>query len=89
MDTCRTLERLKKRNKKQNEHIKSNYKRVSVVIRNDVYQRIINIYGEDISMNGFINELILSNIEEYEESVRVEEDEEQKTAEVMPEFMRD
>lgn len=89
MDTYRTLERLKKRNKKQNEHIKSNYKRVSVVIRNDVYQRLIKIYGEDISMNGFINELILSNIEEYEESVRAEKEEEQTTAEIMPEFMQD
>lgn len=42
---------------KQNEHIKENYKRVSITIRKDVFEELKKVYP-NISMNGYINELI-------------------------------
>lgn len=86
MNKNKTIEKIKKRNKKQNEHIKNNYKRVSVVIKNDVYQRITSIYGDDISMNGFINELIVADLEIKEQSkgpVKIEE-----VINDLPDFMK-
>ena len=50
--------------KRQNEHIKENYKRLSVTIKKDLYSDILNKYGNEIKMNGYINGLILNDIKE-------------------------
>lgn len=54
--------RLQEQYKRQNEHIKDNYKRLSITVKNSIYNDIIKIYGEGIKMNGYINNLILDDI---------------------------
>lgn len=47
---------------KQNEHISENYKRVSIVIRKEIFEKLKNVYP-DLSMNGYINGLIEKDLQ--------------------------
>ena len=56
------LESIEKKNskqyKRQNDYIKNNYKRVSVVIKNEVYEELEAKILNDKKLNSYINELI-------------------------------
>lgn len=47
---------------RQQEHIKQNYKKVTIIIKNETYLDIINNYGTDIKLNNYINQLISKDI---------------------------
>lgn len=57
------IERLEKQYKRQNEHIKKNYDRVSVTLPKGTKERI-KAKGE--SINGYITRLILADLDESE-----------------------
>ena len=65
IDPQKAVERLEKQYKRQNEHIKANYKRPSITIKNEIYDQIKAIYGDNIKMNGYISDLILSDISKH------------------------
>ena len=69
-------ERLEKQYKRQNEHIKENYDRVSITLPKGTKERI-KAKGETV--NGYISRLVLSDLE------RMQEEE----SEDLPEFMRE
>lgn len=73
--------RLKKQYKRQNEHIKANYKRLSITVKNEVYKDIIEIYGDKLKMNSYINNLIMADLESKQRK--------QEQNEQLPEFMKD
>lgn len=56
---------LQKQYNRQNDYIKTNYHRQTVAIKNDIYNRILELYGsnEGFSMSGYINKLIAQDIE--------------------------
>ncbi|MCR5753650.1 MAG: type II toxin-antitoxin system HicB family antitoxin [Acetatifactor sp.] len=66
------MERLEKQYKRQNEHIKENYDRVSITLPKGTKERI-KARGE--SVNGYIARLVLADLAE------------QSNAEDMPPFM--
>ena len=62
MDEKKAVEVLTKQYNRQNEHIKENYKRLSITVKKDVYEMILNKYGK-ISMNGYVNDLIAKDLD--------------------------
>lgn len=46
---------------RQNQFQKDNYKRISVLIRKDVFEELKKVYP-NVSMNGYINELINNDL---------------------------
>lgn len=70
--------RQKKRIKRQNEHIKENYDRVSVTLPKGTKESIKE-HGETV--NGLINKLVLEYLDSFK-SDRVEDDE-------LPDFAKD
>ncbi len=68
------VERQQKRIKRQNEHIKENYDRVSVTLPKGTKQRINNL-GE--SINGFICRLVSSELDRLEAGAAPDQPQEQ------------
>ena len=58
------VERQQKRIKRQNEHIKENYDRVSVTLPKGTKERI---QAQGLTVNGYINELVLEDLKRREE----------------------
>ena len=73
----KALEREKKQYKRQNEYIKKNYFRQTVIIKNDIKERLNNILQPGESMNGLINQLLLDELEKRER-LQDHEDHEEK-----------
>jgi len=61
----RIKEKERKRYAKQNKRIKENYKRVSIAIPIDIYDRLLAV-DPDVKMNGLLNKLLLDHIQEKE-----------------------
>lgn len=78
LDPQKAVETLQKRYKKQNEHIKANYDRISITLPKGTKERIQN-QGE--SINGYINKLVLDDLERLEN--------EKKSSAELPDFMKD
>lgn len=57
------VERQQKRIKRQNEHIKENYDRVSVTLPKGTKERI---QAQGLTVNGYINELVLEDLKRRE-----------------------
>lgn len=74
------IERLEKQYKRQNEHIKENYDRVSITLPKGTKERI---KGTGESINGFVCRLVVSELD------RLEKTEERDEQEDLPEFMRE
>lgn len=74
------IERLEKQYKRQNEHIKENYDRVSITLPKGTKERI-KATGE--SINGFVCRLVTAELDRLE---RTKEKDEQED---LPEFMRE
>lgn len=55
------IERLEKQYKRQNEHIKENYDRVSVTLPKGTKERI---KAKGVTVNGYITRLVLSDLGE-------------------------
>lgn len=70
------IERLEKQYKRQNEHIKENYDRVSVTLPKGTKERI-KAKGE--SINGYITRLVLADLDESE----------RENSDDVPDFMKD
>ena len=75
IDPQKAVETLQKRYKKQNEHIKNNYDRVSITLPKGTKERI-QAKGE--SVNGYITRLVLADLQRKEQ-----------TADNLPDFMKD
>lgn len=58
------VERQQQRIKRQNEHIKENYDRVSVTLPKGTKERI---QAQGLTVNGYINELVLEDLKRREE----------------------
>lgn len=56
-------ERLEKQYKRQNEHIKENYDRISITLPKGTKERI---QAQGLTINGFVNELVLAELERLE-----------------------
>ena len=65
------IERLEKQYKRQNEHIKENYDRVSITLPKGTKERI-KATGE--SINGFIIRLVLADLDRLEGKAEQPED---------------
>ena len=76
------IERLEKQYKRQNEHIKENYDRVSITLPKGTKQRI-KATGE--SINGFIIRSVLADLDRLE--VKAEQTGTAEQAEDKPPFM--
>lgn len=63
IDPKKAVERLQKQYKNQNEYIKNNFDRVSITLPKGTKERIKNT-GE--SLNGYINRLVLADLERLE-----------------------
>lgn len=55
----------RKQTTRQNKHIAENYKRTSIVIRNENFANLQEIYGEKFSMNKYLNDLINADLESH------------------------
>lgn len=76
IDPQKAVERLQRQYNKQNEYIRNNYKRISLTIKNDIYEKIEKFYiskDANFKMNSYINNLILKDIQEQEQKQRTEE----------------
>lgn len=71
------IERLEKQYKRQNEHIKENYDRVSITLPKGTKERI-KATGE--SINGFVCRLVTDELDRLEKTEEKED---------LPEFMRE
>lgn len=80
-------EYLTKRYKKQNNKIKETYDRISVTLPKGTKERI-KLQGE--SINGYINRLVLADLERLEQERTMNSTKQQEKAErsELPEFMR-
>lgn len=65
MDDMRALENYKRRVKAQNERIKESYDRISVTLPKGTKERI---QAQGLTINGFVNELVLAELERLEAS---------------------
>lgn len=63
MDDMRALENYKRRVKAQNERIKESYDRISVTLPKGTKERI---QAQGLTINGFVNELVLAELERLE-----------------------
>lgn len=63
MDDMKALENYKKRVKAQNERIKESYDRISVTLPKGTKERI---QAQGLTINGFVNELVLAELERLE-----------------------
>lgn len=57
-----------KRNKRQNQHIKKNYKRINAILPNSLYFKVLENYKDDenFSINSYVNRLIAMDIYDLE-----------------------
>ena len=69
MDDMRALENYKRRVKAQNERIKESYDRISVTLPKGTKERI---QAQGLTINGFVNELVLAELEHLEASTATE-----------------
>lgn len=65
MNDMKALENYKRRVKAQNERIKENYDRISVTLPRGTKDRI---QAQGLTINGFVNELVLAELERLEAS---------------------
>ena len=65
MNDMKALENYKRRVKAQNERIKENYDRISVTLPRGTKERI---QAQGLTINGFVNELVLAELERLEAS---------------------
>lgn len=65
MDDMKALENYKRRVKAQNERIKESYDRISVTLPKGTKERI---QAQGLTINGFVNELVLAELERLEAS---------------------
>ena len=65
MDDMKALENYKRRVKVQNERIKESYDRISVTLPKGTKERI---QAQGLTINGFVNELVLTELERLEAS---------------------
>ena len=65
MDDMKALENYKRRVKAQNERIKESYDRISVTLPKGTKERI---QAQGLTINGFVNELVLTELERLEAS---------------------
>jgi len=63
MDDMKALENYKRRVKAQNERIKESYDRISVTLPKGTKERI---QAQGLTINGFVNELVLAELERLE-----------------------
>lgn len=63
MDDMKALENYKRRVKTQNERIKESYDRISVTLPKGTKERI---QAQGLTINGFVNELVLAELERLE-----------------------
>lgn len=63
MDDMKALENYKRRVKAQNEKIKESYDRISVTLPKGTKERI---QAQGLTINGFVNELVLAELERLE-----------------------
>ena len=89
LDPNKAVEKLQRQYKNQNEYIRNNYKRLSITIKKETYEKLEEIYGKGFSVNGLVNELIAANIAEYEEESGTAKKEEKQQVFEVPEFMKD
>lgn len=73
------IKKLEKQYKRQNEHIKQNYDRVSVTLPAGTKERI-KATGE--SINGYITRLVLEDLEQREDINDPSEDNEQESSDL-------
>ena len=64
--------RLEKQYKRQNEHIKNNYDRVSLTLPKGTRDRITR---QGLTVNGYINKLVLEDLEKLERKINPTDDE--------------
>lgn len=64
--------RLEKQYKRQNEHIKENYDRVSITLPKGTTDRI---KSQGFTVNGYINKLVLEDLERLERKSSTADDE--------------
>lgn len=64
--------RLEKQYKRQNEHIKNNYDRVSLTLPKGTAERI---KAQGMTINGYINKLVLEDLEKLERKSNPTDDE--------------
>lgn len=63
MDDMKALENYKRRVKAQNKRIKESYDRISVTLPKGTKERI---QAQGLTINGFVNELVLAELERLE-----------------------
>lgn len=59
MNGKEAIKRLEKQYKRQNEHIKNNYDRISITLPKGMKEQIKNIHG---SVNGYITKLVVEDM---------------------------
>lgn len=64
--------RLEKQYRRQNEHIKENYDRVSITLPKGTTDRI---KSQGFTVNGYINKLVLQDLEKLERKSSISDDE--------------
>jgi hypothetical protein len=62
MDEKKMIENYKSRVKRQNEKAKENYDRISVMLPKD------RIQAQGLTINGFVNQLVLDKLDELEKN---------------------
>ena len=65
MDDKKMIENYKSRVKRQNEKAKENYDRISVMLPKGTKDRI---QGPGLTINGFVNQLVLDKLDELEKN---------------------
>lgn len=58
---------LEKQYKRQNDYIKRNYHRATTTMPNELYEKILEVYGKDVKVNGYIIRLIEEDLKSHQE----------------------